>query len=157
MRSFRSLIRAVTLSATLCVAVPAPVAAQEPRHPQPLFVAPVLHPPAVQVQPFPEPVAEPKRPAPLIPLYTSLAVLQGLDIHSTSRGLASGGYEANPVMEPIVDNRTAFVVLKTVTTAGVILASEKLWKKNRRAAVVMTALTNIGLFMVVANNYRAQK
>lgn len=98
------------------------------------------------------------RPSALLPLYASLGALQALDIHSTSRGLGRGGREANPVMEPIVGNRAAYVAVKAATTAGVVWASERLWRKqNRKAAVVLTTLTNIGLAAVVAHNYRAAR
>ena len=99
-----------------------------------------------------------QRPGALLPLYASLGVLQALDVHSTGRGLAVGGREANPVMQPIVGNRAAFVAVKAATTVGVVWASERLWRKqNRKAAVVLTALTNIGLAAVVAHNYRAAR
>lgn len=98
------------------------------------------------------------RPPALLPLYATLGVLQALDVHSTSRGLASGGREANPVMESVVRNRVAFIGVKAATTAGVVWASERLWRKqNRKAAVVLTALTNIGLAAVVAHNYRVAR
>lgn len=98
------------------------------------------------------------RPSALLPLYASLGMLQALDVHSTRRGLAAGGREANPVMQSVVRNRAAFVGVKAATTAGVILASERLWRKqNRKAAVVLTALTNIGLAAVVAHNYRVAR
>lgn len=101
---------------------------------------------------------EPRRPAALLPLYASLGVLQALDVHSTSRGIAAGGREANPVMQPIVGNRAAFIGVKAATTAGVVWASERLWRKqNRKAAIVLTALTNVGLAAVVAHNYRVAK
>lgn len=99
-----------------------------------------------------------KRPSALLPLYASLGMLQALDVHSTSRGLASGGREANPVMQSVVGNRAAFIGVKAATTAGVVWASERLWRKqNRKAAVVLTALTNIGLAAVVAHNYRVAR
>ena len=98
------------------------------------------------------------RPSALLPLYASLGVLQALDVHSTSRGLAAGGREVNPVMGSVVGNRAAFIGVKAVTTAGVVWASERLWRKqNRKAAVVLTALTNIGLAAVVAHNYRVAR
>jgi hypothetical protein len=61
-------------------------------------------------------------------------------------------------MEPIVGNRAAYVAVKAATTAGVVWASERLWRRqNRKAAVVLTTLTNIGLAAVVAHNYRAAR
>lgn len=99
-----------------------------------------------------------ERPSSLIPLYASLGVLQGLDIHSTRRGLSAGGREANPVMDSVVGNPTAFIAIKAASTVGVVWAAERLWRKeHRKTAVVLTALTNIGLAAVVAHNYRVAK
>ena len=101
---------------------------------------------------------KPERPAALLPLYGSLIALQGLDIHSTRRSLASGaGQELNPAMRPVVRNSAAFIAVKASATAGVIWASEKMWKKNRKAAVVFTALVDVGMAAVVANNYRVKR
>jgi hypothetical protein len=118
------------------VQIPAP---QRP----PIFTAPVFN--------TPEP---PDRPGALMPLYGSLIALQGLDIHSTRRALGSGGSEANPAMRPVVKNSAAFVAVKAGATAGVIWASEKLWKKNRKAAVIFASVVNVAMAAVVANNYR---
>jgi hypothetical protein len=43
---------------------------------------------------------------------------------------------------------------KVASSAVTIFLAEKLWKKNRVAAVVMMAGVNVGLSAVVANNYR---
>jgi len=110
--------------------------------------------------PHPQPslparTADLSRPAALIPLYGSLAVLQGLDIHSTRRALQSAGTrEANPALRPLVKHGAVFIGVKVGATAGVIWASEKMWKKNRKAAVVFAGLVNVALACVVANNYR---
>jgi hypothetical protein len=118
------------------VQLPAP---QQPS----IFTAPVLDPP--------------ERPAALMPLYGTLIALQGLDIHSTRTALGSGGSEANPAMRPLVKNSAAFVAVKAGATAGVIWASEKLWKKNRKAAVVFASVVNVAMAAVVANNYRVSR
>ena len=48
--------------------------------------------------------------------------------------------------------------LKAASTAGIVWASERLWRKeHRKTAVVLTALTNIGLAAVVAHNYRVAR
>ena len=112
----------------------------------PIFTAPVIN--------MPDP---PERPAALMPLYGSLIALQGLDVHSTRSALGSGGSEANPAMRPVVKSSAAFVAVKAGATAGVIWASEKLWRKNRKAAVIFASVVNVAMAAVVANNYRVSR
>jgi Domain of unknown function (DUF5658) len=100
------------------------------------------------------PAAQP-RPGALIPLYASFATLQGLDTHSTWRALNHGAVEANPMMKGFAGNPTALLAVKAAGTAGVIFASEKMWKKNRAAAVFFMVAANSGMTWVVQNNYRA--
>jgi len=96
-----------------------------------------------------------RRPSSLIPMYGSLAVLQGLDMHSTMKGISSSqGREANPIMQPVVENGAALLAVKASVTVGVIWASEKMWKKHRKAAVVSVFVVNALMAGVVANNYR---
>jgi len=91
-------------------------------------------------------------------LDRALIALQGLDIHSTRGAVASGdGREANPAMEPIVKNSAAFIAVKAGATAGVIWASEKMWKKHRKAAVVFATAINVAMAAIVANNYRLSR
>lgn len=116
----------------------------------------VLLPPAVVVTVIPAPAgrALSARPSVLVPLYVGFATLQGMDYHSTSRALASGaGREANPMMRKIVRNRPAFIAVKAAASAGVILAGERLWKRNRVGAVVFMAVANGAMAAVVAKNY----
>jgi hypothetical protein len=101
------------------------------------------------------PIAEPRRPTALIPLYGTLAVLQGLDMHSTMKGISSAqGREANPIMQPVVENGAALLAVKGAATIGVIWMSEKMWKKHRKAAVVSVFVVNALMAGVVANNYQ---
>ena len=96
-----------------------------------------------------------QRPAALMPLYGSLVALQGLDIHSTRRGMSSGKTrEANPVMGPVVGNSAAFIAVKAAVTAGAIWTAEKLWKKHPKRAVIFTVLLNATMAAVVTHNYR---
>ena len=147
------------------VLCPSPSTAQEVAEVRPSLRAAVTEPTLQGLNPSELPSCQPcglgdtvGRPSALVPLYASLGALQALDIYSTSRGLQRGGREANPVMEPIVGNRAAFVAVKAATTAGVVWASERLWRRqNRKAAIVLTTLTNIGLAAVVAHNYRAAR
>ena len=98
------------------------------------------------------------RPGALMPLYGTLAVLQGLDMHSTMKSIGAGnGSEANPIMEPVVKNSAAFLAVKASTTVGVIWISEKLWRKHRKAAVVSVFVVNAIMASVVANNYRINR
>ena len=108
---------------------------------------------------FPQrPIDEPQRPRPLMPLYASLVALEGLDIHSTRKAIASGrGREANPAMSPMVRNSAAFLAVKLGATAGVIWASEKMWKKNRKASVLFATAVNVAMAAIVANNYRVSR
>ena len=121
---------------------------------------PLPEPPAVDtpvVQPFravTPPVLAP-RPKALMPLYGTLGILQGLDMHSTMKSIGSGnGSEANPIMEPVVKNSAAFLAVKASTTVGVIWMSEKLWRRHRKAAVVSVFVVNAIMAGVVANIYR---
>jgi hypothetical protein len=100
-------------------------------------------------------LARPTRPGALVPLYVSFATLQVLDTHSTSRALNRGAVEANPMMKGLAGNTTALLAVKAAGTAGVIFASEKMWKKNRPAAVFFMIAANSGMAWVVQNNYRA--
>lgn len=95
------------------------------------------------------------RPGALVPLYASFATLQALDVHSTSRALDQGAVEANPMMKGLAGNPTALLAVKAAGTAGVIFASEKMWKKNRAAAVFFMVAANSAMAWVVQNNYRA--
>jgi hypothetical protein len=60
-------------------------------------------------------------------------------------------------MRPVVGNSAAFIAVKASATAGVIWASEKMWKKNRKASVIFTALVNTAMAAIVANNYRVSR
>lgn len=152
-----SAVRAALAASCLLVALPA--AAQE--------VSPQQVPFSVAAQPSVQPIFPVRpvrtseageRPRALLPLYGSLVALQGLDIHSTRSAIRSGSArEANPAMRPIVNNGAAFVAVKAGATAGVIWASERLWKKNRKAAVIFAGVVNVAMAAIVANNYRASR
>jgi hypothetical protein len=93
------------------------------------------------------------RPSVLVPLYVSFGALQVLDLHSTSRALGAGGREANPVVGTAVGSPVAMTALKIGATTGIVLLSEKLWKRNRLAAVVMMVTLNSGYALVASHNY----
>lgn len=103
------------------------------------------------------PQAAGRRPASLIPLYVSFGTLQVLDTHSTSRALANGGVEANPMMRGFAGNEVGMLAVKAAGTAGVIYASEKMWRRNKAAAVIFMIAANAGMTWVVQHNYRASR
>ena len=99
----------------------------------------------------------PARPKSLVPLYVSFASLQALDVHSTARALERGGSEANPLLKGVAGNPLALAAVKVAGSAAVVYASEKMRKKNKKAAVVFMLATNAVLAVVVQHNYRAAK
>jgi hypothetical protein len=87
-------------------------------------------------------------------LHAAFAGLQALDAHSTRRALKRGAAEVNPVMKSVSGSVLGLATAKTLVGAGVISASEKLWKKNKVAAVVFMAAANSVMAYVVQHNYR---
>lgn len=120
-------------------------------------------PPSTSEAPSPFAVAAPtpsaeftaqSRPALLPALYAATVALQALDAHSTITGLRRGAVEANPLMSGIAGNSTALLAVKASAAAGTIYFAEKLWKRNRVAAVVLMAAVNGVTAAVVAHNYK---
>lgn len=99
------------------------------------------------------PAAE-RRPSALLPLYVSFAALQVLDADSTRQALARGYAESNPLLHPVAGNSTSMVLVKVGATALTIAAVERLWRRNRVAAVLTMIGINAGYTAVVAHNYR---
>lgn len=95
------------------------------------------------------------RPAPLVPLYLSFAALQALDAFTTIRALDRGAVEANPVMSGIAGNPAALVATKVGVAVGTVWLTERLWRRNRAAAVAMMAALNGMYAAVVAHNWQA--
>ena len=108
----------------------------------------------VQAPPGPSIVRPTARPRGLVPLYASYAVLQALDAHSTLRAINGGAFEQNPVMAPIVNRPAALVAFKAATTAGAILAAQRLAKHNRVAAYALMVGLNSAYAFVVVHNYK---
>jgi hypothetical protein len=99
---------------------------------------------------------EERRPPALVPLYFSLIALQVADGVTTFQAVnRHDAHEINPVMRPFATNETALFLVKASSTAGTLFAVEKLWKKNRVAAVLTMIGVNVAYSLVVANNLRA--
>jgi hypothetical protein len=95
----------------------------------------------------------PERPASLVPLYVTFASVQALDIHSTFHGLSRGARESNPLMRGMTGSPAAFVAVKAGATAGTIYLAEKIWKRNRKAAIATMIGANLAYGFVVSHNY----
>lgn len=102
-----------------------------------------------------QPVPRMTRPPALVPLYVSFVSLQALDAHATTRALDRGAVEANPLMRGIVGSPVGMLAVKTGGTAGLIWASERMWKRNKTAAIVFLLAANSAMTWVVQHNYRA--
>jgi len=98
-----------------------------------------------------------QRPAPLIPLYASLGVLQGLDIYTTSAAMSRGAVEANPAMKAAAGKTWTSVAVKAAATAGSVYFIERAWKHNRKGAVILAAVINVATAAVVAHNTQVAK
>lgn len=129
------------------------------RHAAPLasMVALNLTPQAPKLR-LPDPVgrlsqAPPERPRALAPLYVSFVALQAMDADSTIRSVRAGRVEANPLLRPAAGNAAMMLTVKAASTAGTIYAVEKLWKRNRTAAVIVMVAVNVGYAAIVSSNY----
>jgi hypothetical protein len=94
-----------------------------------------------------------RRPGALVGLYASLAGLNALDVYSTRRALNSGAREVNPVMASTSGNFGAMLAIKAATTTSSIYLAEKLWKKNRAAAIVTMVAVNGATAAIAARNF----
>ena len=92
------------------------------------------------------------RPGALVPMYVTLATLQGFDIYATSSAVRQGATEVNPVMKPVAGSNVASIVVKAAATAGSIYFTERAWKQNRKGAVILMTAINVATAAVVAHN-----
>ena len=90
------------------------------------------------------------RPAVLPGLYAGYAALQAYDLYSTRQALGRGAREANPLMQGVVGNPDAFIALKAGVAAGTILAAERLWKQDKKAAAIGVMAASIAVSAIVA-------
>lgn len=95
-------------------------------------------------------VPPPSRPAVLPALYVSYAALQVFDVYSTRQALSRGAQEANPLMQRVAGVQGAFWAVKASATAGTIVAAERLWKKNNKAAAIAVLVASNAVAATVA-------
>lgn len=98
-----------------------------------------------------------RRPSALVPLYVSYVGLQALDAVTTLRALEAGASEQNPLVGGVAGHPGALLALKAGVAVGTIYLSERLWRKNPAAAVVLMAALNGAYLAIVANNHRVQR
>jgi hypothetical protein len=90
------------------------------------------------------------RPPLLVPMYVSLVGLQGADAALTVKGINLGLRERNPLMRGGV----GMTITKVLGTATVILVTEKMWRRNRLAAIATIVAANAVSGAVVWHNAR---
>lgn len=91
-------------------------------------------------------------------IYHSLEVtyvgLNALDLVTTYRVIDAGGYEANPLMTRIVDNKPMAIGVKAISTT-VFLGTCRIIRKDRpKLAFVLLLAGNVGYGLVVNHNYQ---
>jgi hypothetical protein len=92
----------------------------------------------------------PRRPVALPSLYVSFAALQIVDARTTMGVLRRGASEANPLLSQ--PNQMGVWAVKAASTASTIYFVERIWKKNRVAAVLVMAGINGGYAAIAAHN-----
>jgi len=92
------------------------------------------------------------RPPALAALYVSYAALQAYDVYSTTRALARGAREANPLMQSVVASTPGFVALKAGVGLATVVASERLWRTNKAAAIAVMLAANSVSAVVASRN-----
>ncbi len=94
-----------------------------------------------------------RRPPALLPLYVTFAALQMLDAHSTTTALKNGAVEENPVVAALAGHTGVLYATKIAATAATVYVGEKLWRKNRFAAIMTMVAINSAYAVVVHRNY----
>ena len=144
MKTFVAALLLVGLSATVTVH------AAEREDDAQLLGAPVQAPRSMTAAHVPQA----KRPAIIPALYVTLGAVQAWDAFATNAALKAGAREANPTVAPFASNPGALIGAKAAATAGTIFFAERLWKKNKVAAVVMLAAINGATAAVSMHNMR---
>jgi hypothetical protein len=92
----------------------------------------------------------PPTPVSLTNLYLKHAALQSLDVMTTLSALNKGHAESNPLFS---GGHPALIVGAKVAASSLsVYLTQKLWKRNPKAAVVTMVVTNAVLSAVVVNN-----
>lgn len=92
------------------------------------------------------------RPAMLLSMYAAQGVLQGLDAYTTLKSLSAGNREMNPLLKS--GNPALIIGAKVAVSSLNIYLAEKMWKRNRKAAIATMIVTNLMTSAVVIHNTR---
>ncbi len=91
-------------------------------------------------------------------VYHSLEVtyigLNAADLVTTFNILESGGYEANPAMTKIVQNKPLAIGVKSLSTFVFLGGCRMIRKERPKLAMALLIIGNIGYTAVVYNNYQ---
>ena len=90
-------------------------------------------------------------------LYGTLGAMQAWDVYSTSTALNAGAKERNPTAAVFAGNTGQLIGLKAATTASTIFFAERMWKKNKVAAIVMMVAINGATAAVSMHNVHNAK
>ena len=90
------------------------------------------------------------RPKILPMMYSSFIALQAYDGYATTRGVARGATEANPLLGSLATRPALFWSVKGGVTLGGIYLSERLWKSRRRTSAIAVMVLSNTLMSVVA-------
>lgn len=93
-----------------------------------------------------------RRPVALPALYVTFAALQIADARSTFSAVGRSAQETNPLMGR--GNQATAWAVKAATAASTIYFAERLWKKNRVAAIVLMAGINGSYAAIAVHNMK---
>lgn len=148
-------LRLLGLAVLVLAALATPAFAQDPNVASGISrTEPAPYVPTITVDPddFLAEMNPSKRPSALVPLYMLQGVLQGVDAFTTIRGMKQGQAEQNPIFRG--HNAGVMLTTKLIATTSSIFMAEKMWKKNKAAAIAIMVASNLVTSAVVANNYR---
>lgn len=92
------------------------------------------------------------RPTSFPALSLTYQALSGLDWFTTVRALNNGHREGNPTLAPLTTHPTALLLTKSASTAATLYLAERLWKRDRPAAIALMVAVNIIQGVVVVHN-----
>lgn len=92
-----------------------------------------------------------ERPSSFPALSLTYQTLSGLDWYTTTRALTRGR-ESNPLLEPIARHPVALLAAKSAGAAATIYLAERLWKRNRLAAIGVMVAANAATAIVISHN-----
>jgi hypothetical protein len=99
--------------------------------------------------------APPAKRSPLLfTLYASHLALELLDARSTQQAVANGrAREGNPLLEPFATNTAALTVTKLGMAAGIIFATDRLYRHHPLFAMVILGTINTGYIILLQRSY----